>query len=169
MVAAAVNAFPIVRAGYGVLLVSASGPVVRRYGGHPADRRARVVARILGVRHLTQAVLTLGTPGPTVLALGVEADLAHAASMLGLAAVNRSRRRATMIDGVGAGCFALAGALLARRTPPAPTHSHRDGTPARLAAWREALAARLASRVLPSLMSRPGQAGGGEPKQQPQR
>jgi len=43
-----VNAFPIVRAGYGVLLVSASGPVVRRYGGHPADRRARVVARILG-------------------------------------------------------------------------------------------------------------------------
>jgi len=156
VVAAAVNAFPMVRAGYGVLLASAPGTVARRYAGHPADRRTRVVARILGVRHLTQAVLTLGTPGPTVLALGVEADLAHAISMLGLAAVDRSRRRAALVDGVGAGCFALAGALLARRTPPAPLHSIGDSTPARLAAWREALAARLAPWLLPRALRSPG-------------
>ncbi len=72
-------------------------------------------------------------------------------------------------DGVGAGSFALAGALLARRTPRAPIHSIGDSTPARLAAWREALVARLAPWLLPSLMSRPAQAGGGEPEQQPQR
>jgi len=151
-----VNTFPLVRAGYGVLLASAPDTVTHRYSGHPADRRARVVAPILGVRHLTQAVLTLGTPGPLVLALGVEADLAHAASMLGLAAVNRPRRRATMIDRVGAGCFALAGALLARRTPPTPIHSIGDSTPARLAAWREALAARLAPWLLPRALRPPG-------------
>ncbi len=163
------TAFPLVRAGYGVLLVCAPDPVVRRYGGHPADRRARVVARILGARHLTQAVLTLGTPGPTVLALGVEADLAHAASMLGLGAVDRARRRAALIDAAGAGSFALAGAMLARRTPPAPIHSIRDNTAARLAAWREALAVRLAPWLLPPALRPPGRAGpppvrpGGEP------
>jgi len=156
VVAAAVNAFPLVRAGYGVLLASAPGTVTHRYSGHPADRRARVVARILGVRHLTQAVLTLGTPGPTVLALGVEADLAHAASMLGLAAVDRARRRAALIDGAGAGSFALAGWVLTRRTPPAPIHSVGDNTTARLAAWREALAARLAPWLLPPALRPPG-------------
>jgi len=156
VVAAAVNAFPLVRAGYGALLVCTPAPVVRRYAGHHADRRARVVARILGVRHLAQAVLTLGTPGPVVLGLGVEADLAHAASMLGLAAGDRARRRAALIDGAGAGSFALAGWVLTRRTPPAPIHSVGDNTTARLAAWREALAARLAPWLLPPALRPPG-------------
>jgi len=156
VVAAPVNAFPLVRAGYGVLLVCAPEPVVRRYAGRRADRRARVVARILGARHLTQAVLTLGSPGPTVLALGVEADLAHAASMLGLASVDRARRRAALIDAVGAGSFAVAGAVLTRRTPPPPIHSVGDNTAARLAAWREALAAGLAPWLLPPALRPPG-------------
>ncbi len=90
------NAFPVVRAGYGLLLVSAPAPVVR------------------------------------------------------------SRRRAAPIDGVGAGCFALARALLARCTPPAPIHSIGDSTPARLAAWREALAAPLAPWLLPHALRPPG-------------
>ncbi len=150
------NAFPMLRAGYGVLLVSAPGPMARRFAGHRADQRMLVVARALGVRHLTQSALTVGTPGPLVLALGVEADLAHAVSMLGLAAVDRSRRRAALIDAVGAGCFALAGAVMAHRTPPAPMHARGDNTPARLAARREALATRLARWVLPRALRPPG-------------
>lgn len=152
------NAFPVLRAGYGVLLLSAPGAMARSYAGHRADQRMLVVTRVLGVRHLTQAVLTVGTPGPLVLALGVEADLAHAASMLGLAAADWSRRRAALIDAAGAGCFALAGAVIAHRTPPAPIplHARGDNTPARLAAWRELLATRLARWVLPRSLRPPG-------------
>lgn len=141
--------FPVLRAGYGVLLVSAPGPMARRFAGHRPDDRTLVVTRVLGARHLAQAMVTAGEPGPVVLALGVEADLTHAASMVCLAAVDRSRRRAAIIDAVGASCFALTGAVLARRTPSTSTPSRGDNTPARLAACREALATQLARWALP--------------------
>lgn len=143
--------FAAVRAGYGAVLLCASDPVVRLYAGQPADRRTRAVARLLGARHLAQAVLTAGTPGRAVLALGVEADLAHAASMIGLAGWDRSRARAGLVDATGALGFALAGALLAGHTPSTPPHPATGGAVlARFAAVREAAAARLARWLLPS-------------------
>lgn len=144
------NRFAAMRAGYGALLLLAPDPVIRLYSRHRVDRRTRVVVRLLGVRHLAQAVLTAGTPDRAVLALGVEADLAHAASMVGLAACDRARTRAALVDAVGAGSFAAAGAALACRTPRTPIHPAGGGLGPRLAAVRDAAAGRLARWLLPA-------------------
>lgn len=144
------NRFAAVRAAYGALLLCAPDPVVRLYAGYPADRQIRMVARLLGARHLAQAVGTGGTPGRTALALGVEADLAHAASMIALAAWDRSRARAALVDAAGAASFALAGALMARRAPSTPPELvSRGAVLARFGAMREAAAARLGRWLLP--------------------
>jgi len=155
MAAPAVSGVVAVRAAYGAVLLSAPGAVVRLYSGHPDDRRSRRVARLLGARHLTQAVLTVGAPSATVRALGVEADLAHAVSMLGLAAGDRSRRRAALIDAVGAASFAAVGALLARRTPPPPLYALHGGVLEHVGALREVAAALLAPWLLPASLRHP--------------
>jgi hypothetical protein len=152
-----VNRFAAVRAGYGAVLLCAPDPVVRLYSGHPADRRTRAVARVLGARHLAQAVATAGTPGRAVLALGVEADLAHAASMIGLAGWDRARARAGSVDAFAAASLALVGVLVARRTPWTPPHPVTgSGALARCAAVREAVAAGAAHWLLPSSLRPPG-------------
>lgn len=149
------NLFPAVRAGYGALLLLAPDRVIRLYAGHPADG-ARTVARLLGARHLTQAALTVGNPSRTVLALGVEADLAHAASMAGLGAGDRARRRAALIDALGAGSFAVVGAVLVRRDSSRSARAVGDGAFAQLAALRETAAAWLAGWLLPAPLRPPG-------------
>jgi hypothetical protein len=150
-----VNWFPAVRTGYGALLLIAPDPVIRLVTGGPADRRTRAVVRVLGARHALQGLLSAGAPGPTVLALGVEVDLAHAVSMVGLAALNPLRRRAGRVDALCAGVFAAVGLVLARRQS-----SHRaapalsGGVAAQLAAGREATATMLASWALPPPLRR---------------
>ncbi|MBW0010160.1 MAG: hypothetical protein JO063_08585 [Pseudonocardiales bacterium] len=143
--------FPAVRAGYGALLLLAPGPVVRLYTGHPTDRPTRVVARVLGARHLLQGLLSAGAPGPTVLVLGVEADIAHVASMLGVAALDPARRRAGLVDAIGAGSFAAVGLVLARRGSRNRVVPRVGGGPvARLAARRKVTATMLARWALPA-------------------
>lgn len=143
------NPFVAVRAGYGALLLGAPGPVIRLYTGHRADPRTRMVARVLGGRHLAQAVATAGTPQRSLLALGVEADLAHTASMLALAAVDREHRRLGVLDAVSAGSFAVVGAVLTRRAASAPFHPGQ-GPPGGLAALRNRLVTALARWLLPA-------------------
>ncbi len=114
-----------VRGGYGVLQLAAPALVSERLLGRPLDPRGRAAARILGARQLGQAVACGRAPGYPVLALGVEVDLLHALSMLGLAAVSPSRRPAALTDTLIAASFAAAGALAARaasaeRPPPGP-------------------------------------------------
>jgi hypothetical protein len=146
-----VNRFAVLRAGYGTLLLVAPGPVIRLYTGHRADRLTRAVTRVLGSRHLAQGILTAGTPSALVLTLGVEVDLAHVASMLGLAVLDRRRRRAGLVDAVAAGSSAIAGAILAGRAA-APSHPGGDAR-GRLVgrdARRERAAAWIARRTLPA-------------------
>ncbi|MGH3601364.1 MAG: hypothetical protein ACRDQH_14010, partial [Pseudonocardiaceae bacterium] len=85
------NRFAALRVGYGAVLLAAPDRVIRLYTGHRADPLARAVARLLGARHLVQGILTGGSPNAVVLALGMEVDLAHVASMLGLAVLDRQR------------------------------------------------------------------------------
>ena len=106
------RAFPLARAGYAALLLCAPGAVIGVCTGQPPSRLARRTARVLGVRHLTQAVLTAWEPSRVVLAAGALADLAHSASMLALAAGDRPARRAEITDGLIAAAFAGAGAAL---------------------------------------------------------
>lgn len=135
-----------VRGGYGALQLATPALVSERLQGRPLDTRARTVARILGARQLAQAVVSGREPGYSVLALGVEADLLHALSMLGLAAVSPARRRAALTDTLIAASFAAAGALAARaasaeRPPPEP-----GGALGRL---RQSWADRLAGALVP--------------------
>jgi hypothetical protein len=88
------RAFPLARGSYGAVLLCAPGAAIRLCTGRPASPHARAVARLLGARHLIQAAVTAAAPGTAVLTIGAQVDLAHAASMLGLAAASRPLRRA---------------------------------------------------------------------------
>jgi len=137
--------FAGIRAGYGMLLLLAPDRMVQLYAGHRADRAARAVARILGARHVVQAGLTLGSRDPAVLAVGAEVDLVHAATALGLATLDARRRRGGLVDAAAASLFAVAGATLADRAPPARPVGvvpMRRGARAEAAAW-------IAARTLP--------------------
>ncbi len=105
----------MLRAGYGAALLCAPGPLIRRVTGTRADRRSRVTARVLGGRHLVQAVSTARFSGPDALRIGASVDASHAASMLALAVGDRSRRRAALVDGTVATTLSIVGMLLARR------------------------------------------------------
>lgn len=122
-----VNRFAVVRAGYGALLLTVPDPVIRLFTGRRADRLTRSATRVLGSRHLIQSILTAGTPGAPALTRGVQVDLAHVASMLGLAVLDQRRRRAVLVDAAAAGTFAVAGMVLARRASPPPDTSRLPG------------------------------------------
>ncbi len=148
----AANRFAALRAGYGTLLLAVPDPVIRLYTGHRADPLTRAVVRVLGARHLIQGILTSGAPGAVVLALGVEVDLAHVASMLGLAALDQRRRRAGLVDAAAAGMFAVTGMMLVGRT--SVTSRSCDGAAGRLAALQRTAACWTAQRTMPAAVSR---------------
>jgi hypothetical protein len=98
------------RACYGGALLVAPGPVIRWCTGSPAGPRTRAVARVLGARHLLQAAVTTGAgPSAESLGLGAAIDIAHAASMAGLAVADRRVRRVTLTDALIEIAFAAAG------------------------------------------------------------
>jgi hypothetical protein len=104
------RAFGLLRAGYGAVLLGAPGAVIGICTGQPASSRARATARLLGARHLAQAAVTVAAPTGRVLAVGAGLDLAHAASMLALAAGRRPLRRAELADAATEAAFAVLGA-----------------------------------------------------------
>jgi hypothetical protein len=99
----------LARAGYGVALVMAPGLVTYLATGRFPGRRGRRVAQLLGARHLVQAAVTAFVPSPDVFALGAEADALHAASMVALAAADRSARHAALTDALAETAFAATG------------------------------------------------------------
>ena len=105
----------LLRGAYGVALCCAPAPILGLVGGTPATPGTRAVARVLGVRHLSQAIVSLARPTPAVLALGSGADVLHSASMVALAVWDRPRRRLGSTDALIAATFALVGGTLARR------------------------------------------------------
>jgi hypothetical protein len=123
---AALAAATLARVAYGAALCCAPGPMLALAGGSGADASpaARTVARVLGGRHIAQAVLSAARPTPAVLALGAGTDVLHSASMMVLAALDRPRRHPALADSLVAAAFAAAGCALARHsrvaTAPAP-------------------------------------------------
>ena len=107
----------LARAGYGVALVMVPGLLIGLTGERPG-RRGCGVARVLGVRHLAQAVLTvaaLQSDGGESAALGggVAVDLLHASSMVALGAVDGRVRRVTLTDAAVEMALAMGGAVAA--------------------------------------------------------
>jgi hypothetical protein len=115
-----------IRGGYGGALLIAPGPVIRTVTGRPGGARTRAVARLLGARHLVQAVVTAATAASgESLGIGAAIDLVHAASMAGLAIADRRVRRLTLSDVLIETMFAATGLSLV--TAPARTAGTRRG------------------------------------------
>jgi len=108
--------FPAARACYGAALLCAPGLALGLATGQAPSQRARAVARILGARHLAQAVLTLWRPRPAVFLAGAGIDACHAVSMVTLAVWDPRMRRAGLADALTATAFTATGALTSSLT-----------------------------------------------------
>lgn len=133
-----VRRIELVRGAWGLVMLVGPRPVLGRLAIHD-DPVMVATGRVLGARHLTQAVLSGARPSPEVLAMGVWVDGVHAVCALGLALTSRRRAAAGLFDAVGATGWAVAGYRdLVSPRAALPTHTGR----------RDALARRVL-RVLP--------------------
>ena len=129
----AVRRIEILRAGWGAALLLAPEQVLTRLHRVSVDPASVTVARVLGLRHLTQAAFSGLSPSPEVLAVGVWVDATHACSAVGLAVVDPDRARAGLVDAVVAGSWAALGCRdLASGGAAAPARDRRRD---RLAGW----------------------------------
>ncbi len=103
----------LTRLAWGAALTVAPRRVLRSWG-HPSGL-AVATLRVLGVRHLAQAAVTLRRPAPAVLTVGAAADTLHAATALVLAAADRRQRRIALLDTAIAGGWILLDLSAARR------------------------------------------------------
>jgi hypothetical protein len=101
----------LARASLGLVELVAPTAALRVGGSGDADPRSVAVARVLGARHLLQAVITAARPTRGTRRLGVAVDAAHGASMLALAAVSRPHRRAALCSAATATALATGGLL----------------------------------------------------------
>ena len=125
LAAPAADALVAARAGYGWLLACTPRRMLRVGGPEPVGPQVVMVTRVLGGRHLLQALLTAaaataGMPPAAVLAAGAAIDTGHALSMAGLAVMSRRLRRAALTDAAletglaTLGLLAAAGQLAGR-------------------------------------------------------
>lgn len=103
------------RAIYGASLLLVPEALIRVASGEPGDRApVVVVARILGLRHLVQA-LTIERKGTrNWLLVGAAIDMTHALSMVGIAVLSRDHRRLAALDAALATGLATNGLREAR-------------------------------------------------------
>lgn len=87
----------LARLGWGVLLLSAPARVLTTAGAR-VDTRSVVITRVLGLRHLTQGLLSGWHPSPEVIAMGTWVDGAHSATALALALLDHERAVAGVAD-----------------------------------------------------------------------
>lgn len=125
----------LVRAGWGLVVLTRPRPVLSATSTG-ADQTMVVVGRVLGARHVTQAVLSGARPSPDVLAMGVWVDAVHALCALGLAAASRRRTGA----GVGDALASLGWAVVGYRDLVTPRTVVPDNTRRRDAMARWTLA-----------------------------
>ncbi len=133
-----VRRIEVVRGAWGLVMLAGPSPLLRTIAIDD-DPVMIWTGRVLGARHLTQAVLSGARPSPEGLAMGVWVDAVHALCALGLAASSRRRAAAGIFDAVAATGWAVAGYRdLVNPRAALPTHTGR----------RDALARRVL-RALP--------------------
>jgi hypothetical protein len=98
----------VARLAWGATLLAAPGAVLTACRA-PGDRRARTVLRVLGARHVVQALLAGRDPGRGAAAVGAAVDGAHALSAVALAILDPRRRRVAAADGGVATAWAVTG------------------------------------------------------------
>lgn len=110
----------LIRAGWGVALLAAPRAVLIGVPGARLSRKALVVTRVLGIRHLVQASLSGVHPTPEILAAGVWVDVVHSLTALGLGVTDHRYVRAAIADSVVAAIWSAAG-LFDLHTGKVPT------------------------------------------------
>jgi hypothetical protein len=114
----------LLRAAWGASLLLFPRAVLEHVHGVRVDRKAVLIARILGARHMAQASLSGLDPSPEILAGGVWVDSVHSLTAVGLAGVDRRRARAGVTDAVIAALWAVFGWHdLRTGNPPPPSHA----------------------------------------------
>ena len=95
---------------WGLALLITPRPVLRAVGrvDRPVPRATLVTIRVLGVRHLIQALVEAVGPWPSVGYLGAGADGLHALGDVGLAVAAPRWRRGALIDTTIAAVFAAS-------------------------------------------------------------
>lgn len=110
-----------VRAAYGLCQLVSPAVMFRLAIGHQPESGASVVMRILGARHLFQAVVIGAAPTSVALhCCGGVVDSLHSASMVALAVADHRHRRAAASDAIVAALFAGMEFAVARRCRPVP-------------------------------------------------
>lgn len=104
-----------VRALWGTVLLGAPVAVLRDLPHERIDRPARMVARVLGVRHLTEAAVTGRRNSSTLIRAGAIVDAIHAATFAALAALRPDRRKLALTNVATASALAAAGVIESRR------------------------------------------------------
>jgi hypothetical protein len=109
----------VLRGAWGLVLLLDPRRVMHTLGVR-IDTKSMVIGRILGARHLTQAVLSGVQPSPEVLAMGAWVDVVHALTAVGLSGADPARRRAGLLDATVAAAWSAAGYRDLNGAPPAP-------------------------------------------------
>ncbi len=98
----------------GTALLLFGRPLLDAVERRSSSRQAVDIARILGVRQLLQALVTVRQPTRRILRAGAAVDALHAATMVAAAAAGVGPRRLTIASAVVAGTFAAAGVSQSR-------------------------------------------------------
>lgn len=98
---------------HGGALLLRPAAVAGRVAGGATDRSVAVV-RVLGARHLAQGLAGLVAARRAATLLGAGVDGLHAASMVGLAVLDRRHRPGATASALVAFAFALAGSWAGR-------------------------------------------------------
>lgn len=99
---------------YGLSLLIVSERVVRAVTGGSGGI-VPLIGRVLGARHVVQALTLDRRRSRGWLAVGVVTDVLHALSMVVVAALSRKYRYPAVLDGTGALAWALSGLRAIRR------------------------------------------------------
>ncbi len=124
-----------IRLAHGVVLLIAPNHISRALTGVQLDGRARAAARLLGVREVSQALLTARCGSVAVRRIGRAVDALHAVSMIGLAVVSPRRRRLALASSAVATLFMVGGAgdaglpVLDERSTPDRADSEAEPAP----------------------------------------
>jgi len=109
-----VRVHALLRAGYGSLLLCCPTQMIDLLRAPRDDAAAITLSRVLGVRHLAQAALTIIAPARKVVVVGAVVDALHGLSDVAVALTEARWRPAASIDAAVA--FTSAGVAVRRRT-----------------------------------------------------
>ncbi len=100
---------------WGAALLSAPRTILGDLPYCRLDRPARAVARVLGARHLAEAVVTGRGRSRGLILAGAAVDAIHAVTFAALASLRPGRRKLALTNVTTASAFALAGVVEYRR------------------------------------------------------